>query len=77
MATAYVEINNTTWTQVLDGEGFAICGVPVQYAFNTTATITEFFTADAGVQVNSASGQILYAKSPLQDTLKVAVSPLV
>ena len=75
MATVNIPINNSTWTEVLSGEGFVISGLATHYAFNTSATITDFFVVPANGQVNGAFGAILYAKSPTSATATVASSP--
>ncbi len=62
MATTTIGINDTTWTQVLDGDGFVICAAGVYYSFHATAPTDSFFI-DGGDQVNGTTGQILWAKS--------------
>ena len=74
MATTTVTVNDSTWTQVLDGEGFAICGASVLYSFHATAP-TVGFPIDGGNQVNGAAGEILWAKSLAGDA-GVSVSTL-
>lgn len=73
MATTSVSINNSTWTQVLDGAGFAICQAGVYYSFHATAPTAQFFV-DGGNQVNGTAGQILWAKS-ISATSSVTVTP--
>ena len=62
MATSLITVNDTTWTQVLSGEGFAICGSALLYSFHATAPVASF-PVPGGEQVNGAVDQILWAKS--------------
>ena len=62
MATTTVTINDTTWTEVLDGEGFVLCSAGVFYSFHATAPTGSFFVEGKN-QVNGISGQKLWAKS--------------
>ncbi len=62
MATTTIGINDTTWTQVLDGEGFVICSAGAFYSFHATAPTDKFFV-EGGNQINGAVGQVLWAKS--------------
>lgn len=62
MATTTVEINSSTWTQVLSGAGFSICQGGTYYSFHPTAPTDQFYVP-AGEQVNSIAGQILWAKA--------------
>ena len=73
MATTTVTINNSTWTEVLDGAGFAICPAGVYYSFHATAPTASFFV-DGGDQVNGTAGQKLWAKS-ISANATVSVSP--
>lgn len=73
MATSTIGINDTTWTEVLDGEGFVICSAGVLYSFHATAPTDSFFV-EGGSQVNGASGQILWAKS-ISATAGVSSNP--
>lgn len=75
MATTTVSINDTTWTEVLNGEGFVICSASVIYSFHATAP-TDSFPVDGGNQVNGISGQKLWAKS-LSGTTGVSSNPAV
>ena len=62
MATTTVAINDTTWTEVLDGAGFVICSAGALYSFHATAPTDQFFI-EGGNQVNGIAGQKLWAKS--------------
>ncbi len=62
MATTTITIDETTWTEVLDGEGFVICAAGVHYSFHATAPTDSFFVRGSG-QVNGIFGQKLWAKS--------------
>ncbi len=62
MATTTIAINNTTWTEVLDGGGFVICSAGAYYSFHATAPTDSFFIG-GGDQINGISGQKLWAKS--------------
>ena len=73
MATSTIAINSSTWTQVLSGEGFAICSAMVRYSFHATAPAASF-EVKGGNQVNGATGQILWAKS-IGATAGVSSSP--
>ena len=56
-----VAVNDTTWTEVLDGAGFCWSAANMQYSF--TGDETETLRIDGGNQINSIAGKILYAKS--------------
>jgi len=77
MATIEVEINNTTFTQVLDGEGFAICDSEALYAFGDTSPTVAGFRVNPANQVNGKDGHILWSKckdtSPAQDYHTTAI----
>ena len=62
MATTTIAINDTTWTEVLDGEGFVICQAGANYSFHDTAPTDSFFV-EGGHQVNGTTGEKLWAKS--------------
>lgn len=62
MATTIVTINESTWTEVLDGAGFVICSAGAHYSFHATAPAASFFI-EGGNQVNGIAGQKLWAKS--------------
>lgn len=63
MATTSIQINDTTWTEVLDGEGFVVAPAHVQYSFNSTDAITDFFQVPKKEPVHGTDGQKLYARS--------------
>ncbi len=61
---ARITVNDTTYTQVLDGIGFCISEAEVRYAFGaTTPTDADCFTLDPRAQINGIDGMILWAKA--------------
>ena len=65
MATTEKEINTSTYTEVLDGSGFAYCDTEVEYKFTDDASAP---TGDGMVmnprsQMTGMTGQKLWAKS--------------
>ena len=74
---AKIEINNTSYTQVLDGAGFVTSEVENKYAFTddaTPPTDEDSFTRNPRDQVNGSNGKILWAKSIVY--AKVDVTPV-
>jgi len=61
---AKIEINDTTYTMVLDGAGFVTSDVENKYAFgDTEPTDADCFTRNPRDQVNGADDKKLWAKS--------------
>lgn len=60
---AKVTVNNTTFTEVLDGAGFCISEGEILYAFKaTTPTNDDSFKILPNKQVNGMAGKKLWAK---------------
>ena len=61
---AQITVNDTSYTQVLDGAGFCISEVEMKYAFGATEpTDSDSFTLNARSQINGIDGKILWAKA--------------
>lgn len=74
---AKVPVNNTTYTEVLDGAGFCISDNEIKYAFGaTTPTDDDSFILNPRSQVNSAVGKKLWAKSVVFDSASVTAVPV-
>ncbi len=59
-----VTVNNTAYTEVLDGSGFCISDNEIKYAFGeTTPTDEDSFTLNPRNQINGTTGKKLWAKS--------------
>jgi hypothetical protein len=72
---AKIEINDSTYTMVLDGAGFVTADIEVMYAFgDTEPTDDDSFTRNPREQVNGDGGTKLWAKSVAYS--KVAVSSI-
>ena len=69
---ARITINNSTWTQVLDGAGFCISSAETEYAFNdVTPTVADAFTISATEQINGLDGKILWAKAIAYESMEL------
>lgn len=59
-----IAVNDTTYTEVLDGAGFCISDTEIKYAFgDTTPTDADSFVLNPRNQINGMSGKKLWAKS--------------
>ena len=65
---ARITINNSTWTQVLDGAGFCISSAETEYAFDDVA---DAFTISATEQINGLDGKILWAKAIAYESMEL------
>ncbi len=61
---AKTTVNNTTFTEVLDGAGFCISDAEITYEFgDTQPTGANDFTLNPRSQINGTEGKKLWAKS--------------
>jgi len=75
MATTPVEVNNTTYTLVLDGAGFVYSEMEVEYLFSATQPSGKGMTLNPRNQMRGMTGQKLWAKSVVFALVDVLVSP--
>ena len=71
MATIKIEVNKTTWTEVLSGNGFVFSNFEIEYSFSDAAPTEDGFTISPGNQVTGTTGQTLWAKSSVFDIAQV------
>ena len=75
MATIPIEVNSSTYTQVLDGAGFVYSSHEIQYLFAETQPSGEGMTLPPKGQMDGIATQKLCAKSSGYDKVNVFASP--
>jgi hypothetical protein len=63
MATTLVTVNSSTYTEVLDGAGFAYSESEIEYLFSATTPTGDGMNLSAREQITGAAGQVLWARS--------------
>ena len=63
MATTEILLNNSTYTEVLDGEGFVYSAQELEYQFSPLQPTGRGFRIFARNQINGALGQKLWARA--------------
>lgn len=75
MATTPVEVNDTTYTLVLDGAGFVYSSEEIDYIFSDTEPSGTGMRINPRNQMRGMTGQKLWAKSVVFTLVDVLVSP--
>lgn len=75
MATTPIEVNDTTYTLVLDGAGFVYSSEEIEYLFSPTQPSTTGMKLNPRNQMRGMTGQKLWARSVLFALANVLVSP--